>query len=242
MDPSQPANQLTNAMDGMDEVIKEFLVESNEGLDRFDHDLIALEKDKTSRELLDSIFRAVHTIKGTGGVLGYDKLVSISHLGESVLSRMRDGVLLLSPPIATALLAMADSLRHILEQIASSGQEGDSDCSPVLQRLSDVLKEAPPTAGKATAEGVSAPPAEAPDSDGAPRLGEILITSEQCKAGDVRRQCNCRRPATRDRWARSWSTIARWRRPELPTPSRRKSNTMTSPVTPFGWTWGCWTR
>jgi two-component system chemotaxis sensor kinase CheA len=185
MDPSQPANQLTNAMDGMDEVIKEFLVESNEGLDRFDHDLIALEKDKTSRELLDSIFRAVHTIKGTGGVLGYDKLVSISHLGESVLSRMRDGVLLLSPPIATALLAMADSLRHILEQIASSGQEGDSDCSPVLQRLSDVLKEAPPTAGKATAEGVSAPPAEAPDSDGAPRLGEILITSEQCKAGDV---------------------------------------------------------
>ena len=114
MDPSQPANQLTNAMDGMDEVIKEFLVESNEGLDRFDHDLIALEKDKTSRELLDSIFRAVHTIKGTGGVLGYDKLVSISHLGESVLSRMRDGVLLLSPPIATALLAQRTGRRQRL--------------------------------------------------------------------------------------------------------------------------------
>ena len=95
----------------MDEVIKEFLVECNEGLDRFDRDLVALEKDRTSRELLDSIFRAIHTIKGTGGVLGYEKLVSISHIGESVLSRMRDGLLLLSPAIATALLAMADSLR-----------------------------------------------------------------------------------------------------------------------------------
>ena len=90
MDPTQPANQLS-AMDGMDEVIKEFLVECNEGLDRFDRDLVALEKDRTSRELLDSIFRAIHTIKGTGGVLGYEKLVSISHIGESVLSRMRDG-------------------------------------------------------------------------------------------------------------------------------------------------------
>jgi two-component system chemotaxis sensor kinase CheA len=118
MDLSQPANQLPKPMDGMDEVIKEFLVESNEGLDRFDGDLIALEKDRTSRELLDSIFRAVHTIKGTGGVLGYEKLVSISHVGESVLSRMRDGTLLLSPEIATVLLAMADSLRRILEQIA----------------------------------------------------------------------------------------------------------------------------
>ncbi len=70
MQSSPPAGIANDLPSEMAEVIQEFLVESNEGLDRFDRDLIALEKDKTSRELLDSIFRAVHTIKGTGGVLG----------------------------------------------------------------------------------------------------------------------------------------------------------------------------
>ena len=139
MDLSQPANGPNEMADEMAEVINEFLVESNEGLDRFDRDLIALEKDRTSRDLLDSIFRAIHTIKGTGGVLGFEKLVSVSHLGESVLSRMRDGVLLLSPQIATALLAMADSLRHMLENISSAGNEGDGDCAGVRRQLQNIL-------------------------------------------------------------------------------------------------------
>jgi two-component system, chemotaxis family, sensor kinase CheA len=167
MDLSQPANGPNEIADEMAEVINEFLVESNEGLDRFDRDLIALEKDRTSRELLDSIFRAVHTIKGTGGVLGYQKLVSVSHLGESVLSRMRDGVLLLSPEIATALLTMADSLRHMLESIASAGEEGDEDNSSVLEQLSAVLQrgQADPPKPAATTSPCSP----------IPRLGEILI-------------------------------------------------------------------
>jgi two-component system chemotaxis sensor kinase CheA len=186
MDPNQPANQLTNTMDGMDEVIKEFLVESNEGLDRFDRDLIALEKDKTSRELLDSIFRAVHTIKGTGGVLGYEKLVSISHVGESVLSKMRDGVLLLSPEIATVLLAMADSLRRILEQIALNGNEGDGDCSRVVQKLSELLKDVRPSADQPARDRVGDSPVQAKDRNSPPRLGEILVSAEHCGADDVR--------------------------------------------------------
>ena len=140
MDLSQPANGPNEMLGEMAEVINEFLVESNEGLDRFDRDLIALEKDRSSRELLDSIFRAIHTIKGTGGVLGYEKLVSVSHLGESVLSRMRDGILVLSPEIATALLSTADSLRHMLENIAAMGNEGDEDHSAVLAQLSAILQ------------------------------------------------------------------------------------------------------
>ncbi len=137
----EPINELSNVMSGMDEVIKEFLVESNEGLDRFDRDLIALEKDQTSRELLDSIFRAIHTIKGTSGVLGYEKLVSISHVGESVLSRMRDGGLLLTPEIATLLLSMVDALRRILEQISMVGMEGDNEYGEVVQQLATLLQE-----------------------------------------------------------------------------------------------------
>ena len=172
MEPSQPANVPNDPASEMAEVIKEFLVESNEGLDRFDRDLIALEKDRNSHELLDSIFRAVHTIKGTGGVLGYEKLVSISHLGESVLSRMRDGVLVLSSEIATALLSMADALRNVLENIAASGEEGSGDYSQLLRELTAILQ---------------APTAAAPDRNGKiiPQPDEILIHADTCQTDDV---------------------------------------------------------
>jgi len=174
MDPSQAACDPGQLSSEMDEIIKEFLVECNEGLDRFDRDLVALEKDRTSRELLDSIFRAIHTIKGTGGVLGYEKLVSISHIGESVLSRMRDGLLLLSPAITTALLAMADALRSILQYIAASGTEGDGDYSAVLQQLSLVLEQAQPPSPSTTPQSLAGP---RPANPAPPQPGEILESS-----------------------------------------------------------------
>ena len=184
MDASRPAESTTNSMEGMEEVIKEFLVESNEGLDRFDRDMLALEKDLSSRELLDSVFRAIHTIKGTGGVLGFEKLVTISHAGESVLSRMRDGSLLLSPEIATALLTMADASRRILEEIAASGAEGDTDCSEALEKLTAVLtgnQPAPPP----LPQPASVTKLEPLVSDAPPRLGDILIAAAACHPDDV---------------------------------------------------------
>ena len=72
-------------MSGLDEVVSEFLVESHDGLNQMDQDLVALEKDPRSAQVLDGIFRAVHTIKGTAGLLGYAKLVGLSHVGENLL-------------------------------------------------------------------------------------------------------------------------------------------------------------
>ena len=178
MEPSRPAYEPANPMEGMEEVIKEFLVESNEGLDRFDRDLLALEKNRSSRELLDSVFRAIHTIKGTGGVLGYEKLVAISHVGESILSRMRDGRLLLSAEIATALLTMADALRRIVEEIAGSGNEGDGDFAGVIQQLNAVLDGAKPKPTPPTSM-----PCEAAllDAQVPPRSDDIPAAAQDCQ-------------------------------------------------------------
>ena len=190
MESSQSATALTEVPSEMAEIINEFLVESNEGLDRFDRDLLALEKDAASRELLDSIFRAVHTIKGTGGVLGFDKLVSVAHVGESVLSRMRDGALVLSPDIATALLAMADSLRSMLENIAAIGNEGGDDRSAVIAALTAILGSptiAPPRAS-AAASGKTSPP---------PKLGEILVDANACSPQDVQTAIDSQREGDR---------------------------------------------
>ena len=78
-----------------DEAIKEFLVESYENLDQLDRDFVALEQTPDDRARLGSVFRTIHTIKGTCGFFGFGKLESLTHVGENLLSRLREGELLL---------------------------------------------------------------------------------------------------------------------------------------------------
>ncbi len=132
---------MPTAIEGMDEIIKEFLVESTEGLDLLDRDLVALEREPASRELLGEVFRAVHTVKGTSGVLGYPKLEKVAHVGESLLSRMRDGKLVLNPDITSGLLAMVDALRRLLNEIEQHGNEGAEDYGGVVRQLEALLAE-----------------------------------------------------------------------------------------------------
>ncbi len=133
-------------MGEMDEIVKEFLVESTEGLDQLESDLVELEKDPTHKELLASIFRAIHTVKGTSGVLGFPKIEAVAHVGESLLSRMRDGKLRLDPEITSGLLAMVDVLRGLLAGIAANGEEGERDVQPAVDRLTQLLETKSATA------------------------------------------------------------------------------------------------
>lgn len=81
------------------------------------------------------MFRAIHTIKGTCGFLGFTKLEGVSHVGESLLSCLRDGDTVLDAPITTALFGMVDAIREILASIERTGGEGDADYTAVLQSL-----------------------------------------------------------------------------------------------------------
>ena len=132
----------------MDEVTQEFLIESNELLDQLDRDLVDLEKDSGSKELLASIFRAIHTIKGTSGTLGFPKLESVAHVGENVLSRMRDGKLVLNAEITSALLKMIDVVRNILRTVESSGSEGEPELKEVIASLTALLGGAVESSGQ----------------------------------------------------------------------------------------------
>ncbi len=119
----------------MDDIVREFLVESNENLDQLDRDLVALEKDPKARDILASIFRTIHTIKGTSGFLGFSKLESVTHVGESLLSKMRDGELVLNAEITSGLLVMVDAVREMLANIEATGQEGDRDDQALIESL-----------------------------------------------------------------------------------------------------------
>src|ERR1700749_1647878 len=98
-------------MGDMDDIVKDFLVESNENLDQLDRDLVTLEKAPTARDILASIFRTIHTIKGTTGFLGFSRLESLAHAGENLLGLLRDGKLLANADIVSGLLALLDILR-----------------------------------------------------------------------------------------------------------------------------------
>jgi two-component system chemotaxis sensor kinase CheA len=133
--------------DEMEEVIVEFLVESKEGLDRVDDDLLALEKDPQNPARLASIFRAVHTIKGTAGFLAYEKLQAFAHVGESLLSLLRDGERPFDGEVAEALFAAVDALREMLGHIETKRAEGNKDYGQLLGRM----------AALTVAEGAAAP-------------------------------------------------------------------------------------
>jgi two-component system chemotaxis sensor kinase CheA len=118
-----------------DDIVKDFLIESYENLDQLDRDLVALEQDPRSQSTLSSIFRTIHTIKGTCGFLGFGKLECVTHVGENLLSKLRDGELLLRPDITTALFELVDAVREILGNIETVGAEGEADHAELLQSL-----------------------------------------------------------------------------------------------------------
>src|SRR5690606_14528497 len=109
----------------VDEIVAEFLVESHEALDLLDQDLLALESSATP-ETLASIFRTMHTIKGTCGFLGFGHLEGVAHAAENLLSLLRDGEIGVTPDNTTALLTTVDVVRDMLATIEQTGTDGDS--------------------------------------------------------------------------------------------------------------------
>lgn len=119
----------------MDEIVKDFLIESSENLDRLDQELVKLESEPSSTELLASIFRTIHTIKGSCGFLGFARLEKVAHAGESLLSMLRDGKLVLNAEITSGLLAMVDVVRRMLAEIQATERDGDNDYPELRQEL-----------------------------------------------------------------------------------------------------------
>jgi two-component system, chemotaxis family, sensor kinase CheA len=153
----------------IDEIVGEFLVESYENLDRYDEDLLALERDPQDVEVLSSIFRTIHTIKGTCGFFGFSRLESVAHVAENLLGKLREGALVVTEPIASALLETGDAIRVMLRDIESAGEEGSSDHTALIATL-EALHEGSEEP-VVDVEANVAEPADAGDT----RLGALLV-------------------------------------------------------------------
>src|SRR5580698_10381456 len=122
----------------MDELTREFLIESQEGLDRMERCLTELEERPEDAGLIGDIFRSVHTIKGTTGFLGFKRLEKLAHAGENLLGMLREGKLTADGPITTGLLQLMDGLRSILKTIEADDNEGDAGDAELIGRLEEL--------------------------------------------------------------------------------------------------------
>jgi two-component system, chemotaxis family, sensor kinase CheA len=122
----------------MDELTREFLIESQEGLDRMERCLTELEERPQDAGLIGDIFRSVHTIKGTTGFLGFKRLEKLAHSGENLLGLVREGKITADGPTTTGLLQLLDGLRSILKSIEAEGSEGEGEDAALIARLEEL--------------------------------------------------------------------------------------------------------
>jgi len=187
----------------MDEIVKDFLIESSENLDRLDQELVKLESSPSCTELLASVFRTIHTIKGSCGFLGFARLQKLTHAGENLLSRLRDGELTLTEEITSALLAMVDAVRQMLAAIQATECDGDEDYAPLIELLARLqgqgggeaetpASEIPAATASANQPGPAADPkacpaAEADEHADLTKIGGLLLQRGQVRPEDLAR-------------------------------------------------------
>ncbi len=126
--------------DEMREIIDEFIVESGELMDNVIQDIVVIEQNQ-DEEVVNSIFRAVHTIKGTSSFLGFNALSQLAHKGEDVLGVIRKGEMVIDQTVADILLESFDLMKAMIEDIRDNGSE-NHDAAHVIARLAYLLDPA----------------------------------------------------------------------------------------------------
>ncbi len=186
----------------MEEYIKDFLVETLEALAVLDNDLVRLEAEPNNASRISSIFRTLHTVKGTCGFLGLTQLGKVAHAGENVLGRMRDGALSPTPEVISAVLRCIDAIKDITATLESTGQEGDRDDSSLIAELDSFLEAdgGAPVAVSGDSDELAAAFAAtvAPDRPLPPEIvpPEIIPVAEPVKAASPEPAAEARREGT----------------------------------------------
>ncbi len=118
----------------MDDLLREFLTETNESLDVVDVELVRFEQDPNNAAILGNIFRLVHTIKGTCGFLGLPRLEALAHAAETLMGKYRDGAPVTGDGVSLILFTI-DRLKEILGDLEAAGSEPEGDDGDLISQL-----------------------------------------------------------------------------------------------------------
>jgi two-component system, chemotaxis family, sensor kinase CheA len=160
----------------MDDLLADFLTETNENLADLDVALVKLERTPDDSDTLSLIFRLVHTIKGTCGFLGLPRLEHVAHAGENVLGKVRDGVLTATPDTVSLVLTALDRVKAILAGLAATGTEPAGDDEALIGALNATAAGEIPKA-VAVSRTVSAEPEVEPGAAALPDAARTCVTA-----------------------------------------------------------------
>ena len=125
----------SNEQELMQEDIRQFLIESNEGLTLLNDEIVRLEKAPEDKELISSVFRTIHTIKGSCGFFSFNQLGAVAHIAENILAQVRAGQRKLTPSLISLILEAVDKIKLLMVNIETTGAEGAEDCAELIGRL-----------------------------------------------------------------------------------------------------------
>lgn len=160
------------------EIIQDFLIESNQNLSRVEQEILALEERPGDGQILGSIFRSFHTVKGTCGFLGFGKLERITHQAENLLAELRDGKRQFTPVTASLILETLDTVQHELGAIEATGNESDDLHTQLLLKLQRALANEDPPPAQAAAVEKQADRTEDDESPAGEPAGEAKAEAE----------------------------------------------------------------
>ena len=143
----------------MDDLLREFLTETNESLDTVDNQLVRFEQEPNNAKILDNIFRLVHTIKGTCGFLGLPRLESLAHAAETLMGKFRDGMPVTGEAV-TLILNTIDRIKDILGQLEATEAEPEGSDPDLIDALHHLAEHGPAIAAAAPAAPAAAPVAQ----------------------------------------------------------------------------------
>jgi len=118
-----------------EELLSEFLLESKDNLDSIEQHLLDLETNPDNPEMIDAIFRVIHTVKGSCGFLGLGRLEKVAHAGENLLGKIRSLRFPVDADIVSLLLENVDAIKQLLDGLEIAGQEPELDHSALCKRL-----------------------------------------------------------------------------------------------------------
>jgi len=147
--------------DEMKEILGDFLAESTEMLESLDQHFVALESDPGNTELLNEIFRAMHSMKGSAGFLGFTHLVEVAHQAESLMNKLRNGEIAATRGVVDIILETVDVIKLLQEDIRDTGTDTHVETDLVVMKLTLTIDSAadlapaspPPTPVAAIASG-----------------------------------------------------------------------------------------
>ena len=119
------------------EFLDDFLAEVTEILEQLNQDLVELEERPDDLDLLNKIFRAAHTMKGTSSFMGFEKMTTVTHRMEDILNLLRKGEAKLTPDVMDVVLEAVDVVEQIVENIRETQEEGDVDITEIVKKLED---------------------------------------------------------------------------------------------------------